>query len=175
MARVEIRLTDIEKSNLKQLCNDCGLSQSDALRMMLNKVTPATGNDNHFNEVKTERVSVRLTRYTLDKLTQQAIAEGYLNQSTWVRASIMANLNRQPVLTDDEIKVLRESNRHLAAIGRNLNQIARVLNIDYRHSDKVTREMIEMLDNKFTAHQTLVNDLIHKNCKRWELDYEQNS
>ena len=173
MARVEIRLTAIEKSNWLQFCNDSGLSQSDMLRMMINNVIPAAGNDQHFDEVKTERVSVRLTAYTLSKLSEQARAEGYQNQSKWLRASIMANLHREPVLTDGEINALRESNRHLAAIGRNLNQIARVLNIDFRHSDKVTREMIEILDNKFKAHKESVNTLIRKNCQRWELGYDE--
>ncbi len=167
---VKTRLSDIEKSNWQQFCKDSGISQSNMLRMMINKVTPEAGNDGEINELKTDRVSVRLTKHCLQKVQQQAIAEGYLSQSNWVRASIMANLYREPVLTDEEMKVLRESNRQLAALGRNLNQIARVLNIDFRHSDKITREMIEILDNKIADHKSMVNELINKNCRRWELE-----
>ncbi len=172
---VKTRLSDTEKSNWQQFCKDSGISQSNMLRMMINKVSPEAGNDCDFYELKTDRVSVRLTQHCLEKLKQQAHAEGYLSQSNWVRASIMANLCREPVLTEDEIYTLRESNRQLAAVGRNLNQIARVLNIDFRHSDKITRDMIEVLDNKLETHKAMVNNLITKNCKRWELDDDQNS
>ncbi|MBM7072421.1 plasmid mobilization relaxosome protein MobC [Shewanella sp. 202IG2-18] len=167
---VKTRLSDNEKLNWQQFCKDSGMSQSNMLRMMINKVTPEAGNDADINELKTDRVSVRLTNHCLQKLQQQAIAEGYVSQSNWVRASIMSNLYRDPVLSDDEIKTLRESNRELAAVGRNLNQIARVLNIDFRHSDKITREMIEILDNKINDHKAMVNNLINKNCRRWELE-----
>ena len=167
---VKTRLPKDEKLKWQQFCQDSGISQSNMLRMMINKVTPEAGIDNEINELKTDRVSVRLTKHSLQRVQQQAVAEGYVSQSNWVRASIMANLNREPVLTADEIHALRESNRQLAAVGRNLNQIARVLNIDYRYSDKFTREMIQVLDAKFEKHKAMVNELINKNCKRWELD-----
>ncbi|HBT9902792.1 TPA: MobC family plasmid mobilization relaxosome protein, partial [Klebsiella pneumoniae] len=37
-----------------------------------------------------------------------------------------------PVLTDEEVNTVRESCRQLGAIGRNLNQVARALNIEFR-------------------------------------------
>ncbi|ENB0120699.1 plasmid mobilization relaxosome protein MobC [Escherichia coli] len=44
-----------------------------------------------------------------------------------------------PVLTDEEVNTVRESCRQLGAIGRNLNQVARALNIEFRESDKLKR------------------------------------
>ncbi|WP_243637442.1 plasmid mobilization relaxosome protein MobC [Parashewanella curva] len=66
-----------------------------------------------------------------------------------------------------ETDALKESNRQLAAIGRNLNQIARVLNIEFRHSDKITAEMIELLVDRIDQHSTKVEDLIQQGHKRW--------
>ncbi|EPX6815665.1 plasmid mobilization relaxosome protein MobC, partial [Shigella flexneri] len=48
-----------------------------------------------------------------------------------------------PVLTDEEVNTVRESCRQLGAIGRNLNQVARALNIEFRESDKLKQEAIE--------------------------------
>ncbi|MCV0267914.1 MobC family plasmid mobilization relaxosome protein [Pseudomonas aeruginosa] len=45
-----------------------------------------------------------------------------------------------PVLTDEEVNTVRESCRQLGAIGRNLNQVARALNIEFRESDKLKQE-----------------------------------
>ena len=72
---VKTRLSDTEKSNWQQFCKDSGISQSNMLRMMINKVTPEAGNDSEINELKTDRVSVRLTKHCLQKVQQQAIAE----------------------------------------------------------------------------------------------------
>ncbi|EPL6090831.1 plasmid mobilization relaxosome protein MobC, partial [Klebsiella pneumoniae] len=38
-----------------------------------------------------------------------------------------------PVLTDEEVNTVRESCRQLGAIGRNLNQVARALNIEFTY------------------------------------------
>ncbi len=72
----------------------------------------------------------------------------------------MSNLYREPVLTIDEITALKNSNRRLCAIGRNLNQIARVLNIEFRQSDKITKEMIELLIQRFDSHTQKVYQLL---------------
>ncbi|RJY17462.1 plasmid mobilization relaxosome protein MobC [Parashewanella spongiae] len=144
--------------------------ESGMVRMMINQVLPDTGNDEELHQAKSNKVTIRLSEHDIQKLTTQAIEEGYVYRTSWVTACVTANLTRTPVLTNEEIKTLRESNRQLAAVGRNLNQIARVLNIDFRHSDKVTREMIEILDNKISDHKTMVNTLINKNCRRWELE-----
>ncbi|WP_159332485.1 plasmid mobilization relaxosome protein MobC [Klebsiella pneumoniae] len=53
-----------------------------------------------------------------------------------------------PVLTDEEVNTVRESCRQLGAIGRNLNQVARALNIEFRESDKLKQEAIEKLDTR---------------------------
>ena len=167
---VKTRLNDEDKQKWQQFCHANGMTESGMMRFMMNQVLPDIASNDEFNEAKSHKVTIRLSEHEMQKLTTQAVEEGYIYRTSWATACVMTNLTRIPVLTQDEIKTLRESNRQLAAVGRNLNQIARVLNIDFRHSDKVTREMIEVLDNKFEVHKAMVNNLINKNCKRWELE-----
>ncbi|MGB0893809.1 MAG: plasmid mobilization protein [Parashewanella sp.] len=169
---VKTRLSDDEKINWQGFCQSCGISQSDMLRMMINRVAPNDSINSDFQEVRTNRITIRFTSDNLNKITYKAKAEGYPNQSNWARATVLASLYREPVLSNDEVNVLRESNRQLAAIGRNLNQIARVLNIEFRESDKITKEMIEMLENRLNQHKQKVNDLLNKNCQRWSITDE---
>ncbi len=170
---VKTLLSDLEKQNWQQFCDDCGISQSNMLRMMINKVTPDTGCDDDFKEVKTDHVTIRFTNKLLKRISHQAKSEGYLSQSNWIRASVMANIFREPVLSQDEVQALRESNRYLAAIGRNLNQMTRVLNIDFRQSNKVNREFIEELNRRIENHKDEVSKLIDKNCRRWEIEDDE--
>uniref|UniRef100_UPI00388EE249 plasmid mobilization relaxosome protein MobC n=1 Tax=Enterobacter cloacae TaxID=550 RepID=UPI00388EE249 len=60
-----------------------------------------------------------------------------------------------PVLTDEEVNTVRESCRQLGAIGRNLNQVARALNIEFRESDKLKQEAIENWPNGSTSIWTM--------------------
>ena len=137
------------------------------LRMLINRSSPIAKFATPFNEVKSDKVTVRLSEHTLSMLKEQAKYEGYLNQSHWVRAAIISKLSNRPVLSVTETEALKESNRQLAAIGRNLNQLARVLNIEFRYSDKITTEMIEMLKGYIDTHTTKVDQLIQLGSKRW--------
>ncbi len=140
--------------------------------MMINRVSPCPDIDTQFKEVRTNRITIRLTRDNLAGITRQAKLDVYLNQSNWVRAALLSNIHRDPVFTDNEIQALRESNRQLAAIGRNLNRIAEMLNIEFRESDNITKEMIQLLEEKLTQHKQKVNALLTKNCQRWSINDE---
>ncbi|RLV58113.1 plasmid mobilization relaxosome protein MobC [Parashewanella curva] len=170
---VKTSLDDEDKEKWQHFCHLNGLTESGMVRMMINQVLPDIACNDEFNHAKSNKVTIRLSDHDIQKLTTQAQQEGYIHRTSWVTACVQSNLTRSPVLTKEEIKALRESNRQLAAVGRNLNQIARVLNIDFRHSDKITKEMIEVLDNKINEHKAIVNNLISQNSKRWNLGNEQ--
>ncbi|RLV57998.1 plasmid mobilization relaxosome protein MobC [Parashewanella curva] len=175
MARVEIRLTDDEKSNWKSYCKSQGVSESCMMRQLIKHSVPDIAYNESFKQAKTNKITIRLSSHEFVKLESQAKAEGYINPTSWVKASVTASLQRNPIITDSEVNALRESNRQLAAIGRNLNQIARVLNIEFRESNKVTKDMIEMLTKRLNSHRTKVNKLIHQSYHRWQLELEEAS
>ncbi|HDU3873452.1 TPA: plasmid mobilization relaxosome protein MobC, partial [Klebsiella pneumoniae] len=72
-----------------------------------------------------------------------------------------------PVLTDEEVNTVRESCRQLGAIGRNLNQVARALNIEFRESDKLKQEAIEKLAERIDQYLDHVSELFDKTWSRW--------
>ena len=169
MARIEIRLSDEEKSNLRLFCQSKGMTASTMLRTLINQSSPDVTGTSDFHEVKTNKITVRLTSYNLQLLAKKAKAEGYVSQTNWTTACVMSQLYREPVLSADEISALRESNRQLAAIGRNLNQIARVLNIEFRESDKITKEMVTAISKHIETHISQVYQLLTKNRTRWNI------
>ncbi|MCS0585437.1 plasmid mobilization relaxosome protein MobC [Massilia pinisoli] len=114
---------------------------------------------------RTEQVYVRIEPYYYDELGRLAA------QRRWYRSAYLANLlyahiDRRPVLCHDEVNAVRQVARQLADIGRNVNQIARKVNIDPDHADFSTLdfELIRMLLDIETA---AVKELVHANLRTW--------
>ena len=61
---------------------------------MINQVLPDTANSHEFNHAKSNKVTIRLSDHDLQKLTTQAIEEGYMHRTSWVTACVTANLTR---------------------------------------------------------------------------------
>ena len=169
MPKTEVILTEIEKQNWREYCLNQGSSEADTLRMLIHQLSPDASSLDGFKEIKSNKITIRLSNENLQKLSYRAKAEGYTSQTHWATASVLSNLHRQPILTTDEMACLRNSNRQLAAMGRNLNQIARVLNIEFRESDKITKYMIENLSKQIDKHTEKVYRLLDKNRTRWNI------
>lgn len=172
MPRIEARLTDAEKDAWRAFCQARSVSEADMLRLMIQRVSGGevaiafSGLDAH----KSEKITIRLSPKDQQRLLERARAEGYPSRTTWTTALVLAALHKEPVLTDKEIQALRASNRELAALGRNLNQIAKSLHIEFRTSDKLTRETVLALKAHIDRHRQQVAALLDKNMNRWAHD-----
>ncbi|MCZ2719968.1 plasmid mobilization relaxosome protein MobC [Erwinia amylovora] len=169
MSRIVKRITPEQKVIWQNFCKDRGISESDMLGLLIEKVTagqiinPSKG----LEEPRTGKVTIRVLPEDIERMTIRAKTEGFPSRTTWLTNLVMATLNKAPVLTDTEINSLRESNRELAAIGRNLNQIARALNVEFRESDRLNREAIEALSSRIEQHKDVVAQLLNRNLNRW--------
>lgn len=172
MPRIEARLTPDEKEAWRRFCQARGVSEADMLRLMIERVSggevPVAFSG--LTDNKSEKLTLRLSAKDQQRLIKRARAEGYPSRTTWTTALVLATLYREPVLTDTEITALRESNRELAAIGRNLNQIAKALNIEFRNSDKMTLEAVLALKKQIDQQREEVAVLLNKNMNRWRID-----
>ncbi|HDR9053163.1 TPA: plasmid mobilization relaxosome protein MobC [Burkholderia vietnamiensis] len=69
---------------------------------------------------------------------------------------------------DQEVAALETSNYQLAAIGRNLNQLARALNANPALSAQRGRLIvIDALRREIDAHLKAVHDMQRANLERW--------
>lgn len=174
MPRAETRLTDDEKKAWRKFCQDRSVSESDMLRLMINQVSGGEGEagTSDQEEKKTEQISIRISSKDKYRLIKRAKKEGYPSRTSWVTSLVLAALHREPVLSQDEISALRESNRQLAAIGRNINQLARALNTDARAQTRITRADIKDLSSQIEDHKTKVAELLDQNLNRWGMEDE---
>lgn len=95
-------------------------------------------------ERRSGRVYVRLRREDQELLQARAALRG-MRAATYVSTLTRAHLRRLAPLPKDELLALRRSIGELAAIGRNLNQIARVANEGGRLPASAREEFRSML------------------------------
>jgi len=111
---------------------------------------------------RAEKVAFRLSAEENKMLLKRFKQEGYETRVQWIRATILRALFGEVLLTTQEISVLQESSRQLSLLGRNLNQIAHALNIDFRESDKLKFELVAELKGVIHSHLKNVLKLIRK-------------
>ena len=172
MSQAKTSLSEDEKAEWAQFCRAADKSEAVMLRDMILKVVTGSVPDGFSSrgESKTGKITIRLTESERVSLLDRASKEGYRNPTSWTAAVVRAALHQEPVLTDAEVAALRQSNRELSAMGRNLNQVARALNIEFRDSDKLKLEGIEQMAEKIEQHKDLVAGLLNRNMNRWSDD-----
>ena len=107
-------------------------------------------------------------------LLRRAKEEGF-KPARWVSLLVQANLMAGGVLTDDELFNVKESNRELAAIGRNINQIAKAINEEVAMgrnlsaSGQVKMELIEKLQERIESNRVAIDDLVIHRNQAWRV------
>lgn len=161
--RLVRRVTPEEKEKIQAFCQDHGITQSEFLRLLINRALASVSGERvqiETSEVKDKKITVRLEDDDFQKVGAYAEAEGFSNRTVWLRNIVLGKINQEPVLSGGELAALRESNRQIAAIGRNLNQIARSINVEFRESDKLKKEYLDMLGEVIEEHKAFVAAVI---------------
>ncbi len=144
--------------NALRLAMDRRATQAPAPR---SRVTPK-------RERATARIELNLTISELAALKEMAGHEGYV-PTKWLVAMVRTKLTGQPQVGQPELETLARSNQQLLALGRNLNQIAKVLNTAPQHRTAVRVEVITELSRVIQAHTKKVSDVLRGTVARWSL------
>ncbi len=123
-------------------------------------------------EVELEVVDFRLPKFLLREVRSRADTEG-MKTAQWISLLIQSVLMNAPVLTDKEIEVVSWANRELAAVGRNLNQIARSMNRaelvgeNFKKDEVLTLEGIREVDAKIKKLRAMLLRLVAARHRAW--------
>lgn len=161
-ARFALSLDDTRKDRLRQYADANGVSAAAVIKAIIDRLpTPATEPPAGATEPGAVQVNVRLPGVALTNLDKHVESGGFLNRTTCARSLLLHALNDEPPLAEPEIQALRESRRELAAVGRNLNQIARALNTD-NDAEGPSAELLQTTRDTINAHRQAVNVMIRK-------------
>jgi hypothetical protein len=114
------------------------------------------------------RIVLRFTESELTSIQNVSCKSGYKNSQQWIVAAIRSWLTGRAHFGDAEINALAQSNYQLAAVGRNLNQIARKLNSEPDIS-AYRVDAIEDIIRHIKQHTAEVSSLIRMNIERWNI------
>ena len=122
-----------------------------------------------------ERFELRLAAFMKTEVKRRARTEE-MSSSEWVAALIQTVLMDEPVLTDREIEIISHANRQLAALGRNLNQIARSMNraelthLPLSREDILTLHGISELKSQIRKLRENVLSLVRARNRAWGVE-----
>ncbi len=82
---------------------------------------------------------------------------------------VRAKWSGQPHVGQPELERLTRSNQQLLALGRNLNQITKVLNTSPQNCAAFRVQVITELSRVIRAHTDKVSDVLRGTVERWQL------
>jgi len=169
MAKIVISTTEKLKEDWFNFCKSRSTKATPMLVMMIKKVL----GDNFVAEneepgtAKKLQINIRLNEVYKSLMTERANTEGFPSRQSWATNVLLSTLKKEPVLTDEEMKELRLSNRQLASIGRNINQIAKALNMEKDSDQLVNETILKKIHRDINEHKKLVSSLIDRSLNRW--------
>jgi Bacterial mobilisation protein (MobC) len=171
MKRIETTLSQLEYTAWQTFCRETGKNSTKILQEFVKKSIAhiRINADKHADKtLKSKRITVSFTQNEYDTIIEKVALEGYNNPTHWLRSLVMNILYQDAVLTDREIHALEKLSHQLWAIGHNLNQITRAININFNATDQLKLEMIQSLKNLNTETRDAFSALIRQNKNRWQ-------
>ena len=116
--------------------------------------------------LKDGHVTINFRRSAFDALKARAKERG-MKPATYLSALFIAHDLEQPYFSSVEIQALKEIARELAALGRNINQIAKAINITSDEIYQVKALQLEELKESITDTRAQLKEVVKANMASW--------
>lgn len=113
------------------------------------------------------RLELRLTPRERAAIEDRCVTDGFTSANRWIVSLIRANLQKEPEFGETGLDALYESNRLLAPLARNLNQLTRDVRQLGIQVPPYRFRILEHLQTALTAHIKVVATVISRNVGRW--------
>jgi len=120
------------------------------------------------NEKPLDRnLRIRLSEEEDQAIVFLARSFGEENRSRIIRKMIREAIGQGPDLLKDDLKGFREAVRELAAVGRNINQIARALNAGRVPNAPWDAKLLQDVEDRITRLKRELADIVMRTRNRW--------
>lgn len=170
------RVTPGFKDAFGRFSKSLGLSAPQTLKRIVQQVAEAQPEEPNLEVPKAPKVRYSQVgiRFSADEMAElQQRAAGYKGVGPYLVALARAQLAPDvPQFDRQALQDLYAANRELAAIGRNVNQIAHAVNLDLQQSGQLRRSKVLVdelygLKNTITAHTERIANLVSASKARW--------
>jgi predicted DNA binding CopG/RHH family protein len=148
-ALIAVRVTPELKASFHACAVGQSLSESALLKRLLD-LAISSGDlskairPHSSSTARSNRLSVRLTSDDRQRLSERARAR-HIPPATYVSQLVHAHLHERPPIPEEELRALIEATNALSALGRNLNQIARVANIGIQPDGPSRQQLADVM------------------------------
>lgn len=165
---ISMAATPREKRTFEKFCSERDLLPGQMLRLMVRKVCPdfVVAGDRPPSRTKPAALYLRVNDKEFEELLARADQEGTTPQG-WVRRQIRSTLSQTPQFNRIEENALLASNRELAHLGRNINEIAQRLNTSNTAEDEMKALDLAALSSAIGEHRAKVAALINASWGRY--------
>lgn len=178
-ALIACRVTSETKARVRRLAERDGITESTLLRQLLDVVLRTAGLDEPATMAAADkanrdaRINVRLEPEDWRLLRERARARG-MAAATYLSYVARCHLRGAAPLPKAEYTLLKQSVEQLAAVGRNLNQIARATNQAERPPTPGRAEVAAMLKVS-EALRDHFKGLLDANERSWRTEHAKSS
>lgn len=168
---VTVRLGSL-RDPLSDYCHAQSLSLSDGIRQIISESIrrktsshePACFDDELAPRI---RLELRLAPQEHRAILKRVEDEGFTSANRWIVSLIRANLQKEPEFGESGLDALYESNRLLAPLARNLNQLTRDIRSQGIQIPSYRFRILESLQSALSAHIKVIATVISRNVGRW--------
>lgn len=177
MAVLRARVDDETKRRFTRLSERRKITESELLRRLVVEALDQKKGEGSADldealeqgDVELKQLTIRLAAFLMTAAKGRAKAKG-MAPSRWIAALVQSNLTKTPVLTDKELVALRAVNRELAAIGRNVNQIAKHLNSAFYENERANLDALTQVPRVIESAKRAIRDLVKASKQGWAGD-----
>lgn len=169
---VSLRLGSLEEEFMKK-CEEEGIKESQLLKKALieylkkddkdfkrNRMIPFKIEPNRADLVK-KRIEISLTESELDALERLSKISIYSTKQSLIVGIIRAYFLNSQVFQVNEVIQLKKANAELNGIGRNLNQLAKLANMNEVFAEDVLNQRaLENLGLAINSHSQYIRDVV---------------
>lgn len=112
------------------------------------------------------KIYPRLSSAEVEALQRLAQEMGW-SKSKYMAQLFRVHLSGEPRFSEREMLELRQATLQLSAMGRNINQVARALNISLDHANQAHAVQWEVMHKVIDLHRKFVKALIKSNLGYW--------
>jgi hypothetical protein len=138
----------------------------DAIVAALAQESPPTAKCDVPHTRERHRLSIRLSVSEYAALKSYAERDG-ISVNRWVVSLLRARITRRPQLVTAELEAFSRSTAALGGIGRNLNQIAKVLNSHPEGVPTYRFNVLKALEVEIAETRTVIRALLATDHERW--------
>jgi len=172
---VQCRISREAKARLQAIARERGVTESGLLKKLVDVALLQTTSAHVAEPVaavsRNVRVFVRLRPEDQVLLRERAAGRG-MAAATYASIVLRTHLRGVARIPDREFAELKRAVAEVGAIGRNLNQIARVANETRRMNGPSTQDLQAVL-RACTALRDWVKELLHANTVSWETSHAE--